>query len=419
MPSRLSFALWVLLVFLGSCQEPVSPLPAVDVTSFPEAVRQVVTTAREAAEAAPDSPGLTLRLGMVMEAHGQLKAALACYRRAYALDAQRFETLYYLGHALAANGETEQAETRLREALALRPDSVPVALKVAEMARDAQLARQLVVKHPNLATAHYVLGRSAMGPAAIAAYEKALVLFPRFGAAQFALAAEYRKEGKAAKAQEALRYYERDKTTTPPVDDPEGVALAEMSTSAPGLLRRAQRAETAGQLTVALELQEQALQQDPGLADAWINLISLRARLVRPTATVEQAYREAVRLAPKRADAHYNYGVFCLQEKRWAEARAAFEKAVELDPRNAEAYLNLGSLAGQEGRLDDAVALFRIAVAARPELARARYHLGQIHAIRRNFKAAREEWKKAREQAAVSGQSQLAGEIAQDLARLP
>lgn len=397
------------LVALAGCQR-TPPLPSIDVSTFPAVVRQSITEARAAAQAQPQDAGRTLRLGMTLQAHGQMQAALNCYARAFALDVSRFDTFYYWGFALAENGETAAAAERLGQALRVKPDSLPVALKLVEVTRDAAMARRLVQRYPNEATAHYLVGR-ATGEAA--AYRRALELFPRYGAAQFALAAEYRKSGQPTG--ELLRDYERDKDTVPPLDDPEGVALAELSLSAPGLLRRAQRADAAGQLDIALALHGQALEQDPKLADAWINLISLHARRSQP-AEATAAYQQAVQLAPTRADAHYNFGVFCLQQQRWPEARAAFEKTVKLDPRHADAYLNLGSLAGQQRKLDEAAAAFRQAIAARPDFAAAHYHLGQVHALRRDFAAARAALIQAKQHA---GHPQLAAAIDQDLARLP
>ena len=404
--------LLAIVALVAACQRTPPPLPTLNTATLRVQVQRAIDEAQRAATAAPADAAKTLRLGMILQAHGQIQTALACYQRAHALDAQRFDTLYYLGFALAANGQ--KADAALRQALTLQPDSFPVALKLAEVTRDAAQARDLTARYPAEATAHYLLGRSQSGPAAIAAYQRALELFPRYGAAQFALAAEYRQAGQPKEAQAALTNYERDKLVVPPLDDPEGLALAELATSAPGLLRRAQRAEAAGSLPQALALHREALQQDPHLVDAWINLISLHARLSQAP-EAEAAYRRAVALAPARADAHYNYGVFCLQLQRFAEARAAFTQTTKLDPRNADAWLNLGSLAGQQGDLDQAAAAFENAIAARPGFARAHYHLGQIHAIRRNFTAARAAFTTAR----ASADPQLAASIDQDLARLP
>ena len=410
MAERTTPLLFVLLILAGCQRTP--PLPVLDVATFPAAARRVIAEAREVAAAQPNDAGSTLRLGMVLQAHGQMQAALACYGRAFALDASRFDTLYYLGFALAENGETAAASERLRQALAVKPDSLPVALKLAEVTRDEAMARDLVRRYPNEATAHYLLGRASSGAVAIEAYRRALALYPRYGAAQFALAAEYRKGGQPTT--ELLRNYERDKNSWPRLDDPEGFALAELSVSAPGLLRRAERANEAGRLEVALALHQQALEQDPNLAEAWINLISIHARLNQPEAAA-RAYEQAVKLAPKRTDAHYNFGVFCQQQGRWQEARAAFLKTVALDPRHADAYLNLGSLAGRERNLDEAEAAFRRAIEARPDLAGAHYNLGLIHVYRRNIPAARAALSKAREHASP----ELAAAIDRDLARLP
>jgi len=404
-------SLLLILLALAGCKH-TPPLPSLELSTFPATVRRAITEAREVAITQPKDAASTLRLGMILQTHGQMQAALTCYERAFALDAGRFDTLYYWGFALAESGETDSAIKRLRQALRVKPDSLPVALKLAEVTRDETMAKDLVRRHPNEATAHYLIGRASSGATAIAAYRRALELFPRYGAAQFALAAEYRKSGQTTT--ELLHDYEQDKNVWPRLDDPEGFALAELSVSAPGLLRRAERANEAGQLNLALALHQQALQQDPQLAEAWINLISIHARLKQPEAAAK-AYEQAVKIAPNRTDAYYNFGVFCQQQERWQEARAAFLKTVSLDPRHPEAYLNLGSLAGRQKNFDEAAAAFQKAITARPDLAAAHYNLGLIHAYRHNFPAARASLKKAREHA----NPELAGAIERDLARLP
>jgi len=408
-PSKL--LVWFALHALLSCQR-TPPFPSIDIGNFPTLVGQAITEAFDAAKAQPRDAGLTLRLGMTLQSHGQVRAALVCYERAFALDANRFDTLYYWGFALAENGQKEAAVERLRHALRVKADSLPVALKVAELTRDVALAKDLVQRFPNEATSHYLVGRASSGADAIAAYRKALEIFPRYGAAQFALAAEYRKTGQPTA--ELLRNYERDKAAVPPLDDPEGLALDELAISTTGLLRRAERADKAGKVDVALALHQKVLQQDPNLAEAWINLISIHARLNQPEAAA-QAYAQALKLAPKRPDTHYNFGVLCQQQQRLVEARTAFLKTISLDPRNADAYLNLGSMAGQQQKFDEAAAAFSKAIEARPDYAAAHYNLGLIHAYRRNFTAARASLLKAREHA----NQPLATVIEKDLARLP
>ncbi len=209
-------------------------------------------------------------------------------------------------------------------------------------------------------------------------------MFPSYGAAQFALAAEYRRESKQQLANQTLADYERDKMMVPPLPDPEMAALAALDVTAPGLMRRARLQEAAGHLDDALALERRAIAMEPDLADAWIDVLSLCARLNRDAEAVE-AYRKAVSLAPGRAEAYYNYGVLCLERERFSEAKAALQKAVDLAPRYAEALHNLGLLVEREGRWDQAAALYRRALDVKSAYPIAHYHLGRIYANRRDY----------------------------------
>jgi tetratricopeptide (TPR) repeat protein len=286
----------------------------------------------------------------------------------------------------------------LREALAIRPGSVPARLKLAEVlreaadsARSAELYRQLLNEAPENATAHYGLGRLLDGPDAIAEFRKALELFPRYGAAQFALAAAYRKIGETKRAQEALSDYERNKTLIPPLDDPEMAAVRALNLSATGLLSQAAELEKDGRLAEALERHNRAIAMDPKLVDAYVNMISLYGRLQRD-GDAEQAYRQAIALDPNRAGTYYNFGVFCFERQRLSDAKAAFESAVRLNPQHAEALHNWAVILEREGKWEQAAALYRRAIEVKPAYPLAHFHLGRLYANQNRYALAIQEF---------------------------
>lgn len=137
-----------------------------------------------------------------------------------------------------------------------------------------------------------------------------------------------------------------------------------------------------------------AIAPDPKLARAWVNLISLYARLDQPE-KAETAYRSAIKLEPMNAEAHYNFGVFCARAERFPEARMAFQAAVDIDPGNAEALDSHGAIIETTGDGDRAATLYRQALAAKPGLRLAHYHLGRILANQRRFPEAIGEFEKA------------------------
>ena len=375
----------VAVLALVSCQSKPPPptLPAVDVSRFEPAVREAVSQAMREAQAAPSDAAKVAALGMVLHAHDQLGAAATAYRRALALDPSNAGTSYFLGVVLSAEGKYAEA----REPLEKAGKGPAARLKLADAllaAGDAATAQREYRALGDTAQAHYGLGRTLSGAQAAAEFARALELFPRFGSAQFALAASYRREGRAAEATRLLINYDRDKTVVPPIEDPAMERIYALSASSTGLLRKAQILEREGQLAESTAVHEQVVAADPKLDQAWVNLISLYARTGQP-AKAEAAYKRAIELAPNRADAYYNFGVLCFGAQRYAEAGRAFRKTLELDPRNAEAAHNLGAVVEMSGNLNQAAELFRQAIALKPDHRLAHFHLGRIYANQRRF----------------------------------
>src|SRR6266850_1908118 len=123
-------AVWVLVVCGCSASRSVPALPNVDASKFQKDVAKAVEEALAEAKKYPNDASRTLRSCMVLHAYEQYQAAGQCYVRAHALAPADFATLYCWGHALAAEGAYAVATERLRQALAIRPESVPAQLKL-------------------------------------------------------------------------------------------------------------------------------------------------------------------------------------------------------------------------------------------------------------------------------------------------
>ena len=381
------------LLVLAGCRPsaPLPDLPNADLGRFEPAVRAAIESAQSSARANPRDPAAVARLGMTFHAHDQFASAAACYRRASLLDPAKFDYHYYLGVALAADGKNTEAVPPLRRALDIDQQSLPARLKLADallasgQTSDAAVEyKRIVAQNGEIAQGHYGLARTRDGEEAIASLRQALALAPRYGAAQFALANAYRRAGKQSEADELLKTYEQNRGSSPPLVDPLMAAVYDLDAGATGLLRQSQALERQGRLAEAAALQEKALAQDPKMVQAWVNLITLRARLGEHD-KAEEAFRRTIALAPNRSDAYYNFGVLCLDRNRPAEARKAFEKAVELDPRNADALHNLGSVVERAGQIDRAAQLFERALALKPENRGARFQLARVYANQRRY----------------------------------
>jgi len=93
----------------------------------------------------------------------------------------------------------------------------------------------------------------------------------------------------------------------------------------------------------AMAAYRRALELDPGLADAHVNL----GRLLHErgeTAAAERHYRLALAARPEDETAAFNLGVALQDLGRLAEATEAYEKALEIDRDLADAHFNLAGL---------------------------------------------------------------------------
>jgi tetratricopeptide (TPR) repeat protein len=363
-------------------------LPEVSTKSFLSAIRQELEQALADARARPGDAAAVGRLGMVLHAHDQLAAARQCYRRASILDPKSFAWLYYVG--VVSQGSA--AAAALRAALRFR-DSLPAKLKLGEAllaAGDSAAAREVYrgLDHP---AALFGYGRATNDPAW---YQKALAAFPHYGAAMFALAQHYQRTGHSAEAQRLMAEYPKYKTVAPPVDDPLLDAVHALNRGPDQLLSQAISLEAQGQLASAVDLELKALELDPHLTQAHVNLISLYGRL-GDVVSAERHYRQAVVLDAGADAAYYNFGVLCYQANRRTEAEAAFRKTLSINPGHAEAHNNLGALLEEQGKFADAARRFQKAIELQPGLRLAHFHLGRIYANQQRYPQAIEQFQRA------------------------
>jgi tetratricopeptide (TPR) repeat protein len=113
-------------------------------------------------------------------------------------------------------------------------------------------------------------------------------------------------------------------------------------------------------------------------------------------AEAEAANREAVRLRPDDAQAHFSLGfAFAIQEKL-DQAIAEYRKAIAIHPETVEFHDNLCQFLGQQGKLDEAAAEYRAAIRIQPGFANAYNSYGHIlFRVRKDYDAAAAEFRKA------------------------
>jgi|GEM_PF-5342067 len=108
-----------------------------------------------------------------------------------------------------------------------------------------------------------------------------------------------------------------------------------------------------------------------------------------------EAYKKAIEIKPKYAEAYHGLGVAYASLKKYDEAVEAMEKAVQLDSHYTQAFANLGFLYDFLGDYEKAKASFDRAIELEPEFAEAYNGLGVAEARVQHYEDAIEDFKQA------------------------
>lgn len=326
--------------------------------------------------------------GMLLHAYGQHDLAVAFLERAGELDPSQLRWPYYLGISLAKLGRGAEAVEAFRECIRRDEGYRPARQRLAdallagdEIDRSRDVFGELVAADPDDARALHGLGKAeaAAGQleAAVQHLRRAVELAPAFGQAHYTLALAYRELGQEDKSSGHLELYARHRASEPAADDPLASAVAGLRISAAEYLKRGVEAMDAGRPGDAVSLHVRALQEDPALTQAHVNLVILYGSMKRPEDAAAQ-YRSALDAGLASAELHYNYGVVAYDENESGAARRAFDAALEINPDHVLANHNLGQMLEEEGRFGEARARYERALASRPDHALSHYKLGLL-----------------------------------------
>jgi serine/threonine-protein kinase len=130
--------------------------------------------------------------------------------------------------------------------------------------------------------------------------------------------------------------------------------------------QRNQEAEAAYRKAIALE---------PRVAEAHMNLANVLVARGK-VREAEAAYRQCFRLKPNLALAHSNFGLALLAWQRYDEAEAACRRAIALEPDLPGAHTTLGNALHSQGKYAEAEAAYRHALHLEPDLPEAHSNLG-------------------------------------------
>jgi tetratricopeptide (TPR) repeat protein len=369
-------------------QTVLPALPRLELDSYPPSTREAVSPALRAAAARPDDPAAVGALARVLHAWEQFDAAHEAYARAQALAPRAFEWHYLDGVLLERLKRHGEAAAQLEKAVAARPDYLAARLSLGEAffeAGELDKSRALFegLTGEPLAAPRVEFGLGRVDAAqdrhdrAILHFQKAIALFPEWGAAHYALARSYRATGRLEDAAQALQRHAQYGARWPGTEDPVLTAVNALRDDARANLQRGLQRAEAGDLQGAIAAHEAALQRDPDFAQAHANLIGLYGR-TRDFAKAEEHYRATVALGFNLAEAHYDYAVLLAFQEKWAAAEEAYRRAIAVNPLHAEARNNLGQLLERRQAFEEAAAEYEKAVDARPSFRIARFNLGRM-----------------------------------------
>jgi len=273
-------------------------------------------------------------------------AALEDLRHAVALDPTSADAEAKLAYALWMSGSLDQAITAAREALKRDPD---------------------------LASAHYYLGRLLLltrddTQEAIQHLKRAVELDPDQPEVRLDLLNAYRAVGDQVGAWAELRALQ---TALPPTD-------------ARPLYAEALLASDTGDLSTAIDLFRRAVGSDPNLADARRDLCIALAKAGRWPEAVE-ALGLLAKQQSQSFEIAYLHALALHNVHRGSEAEQEVRRALSINPNSADAYTLLGIVLATRDEYPDAISALDRAVKLNPKsfdaqfyLARARYILREL-----------------------------------------
>lgn len=280
---------------------------------------------------------------------GQFDTAAPMIRGYRQRRPHEFDALYFSGVVDKGLGNYADAESALRQAVAMNPNYFDARYSLG-----------------------YVLARLGRPSEARPELEAALKLSPDSSKARFQLASVLRTLGMKDEANQQLSTFEKQKE--------QGVKQDVAGVKA----NQANADLQAGDPQKAVTLYRESLAEDPGNARTYYDLALALDRLA-DYHSEREALEKAVALDAQLALPHNQLGLLDLQANQSAEAEKQFQTAISLDPQYAEAQNNLGVLYGQLGKSAEAERLFREATENNPQYGQAFANLGMILASESRF----------------------------------
>jgi serine/threonine-protein kinase len=392
-----------------------------------------------AAALRPDSPGAQVNLGYALEKTGKVDEAIACCKKAIALDPNYavahanlgitlwdnkrdydaaivcFRTVialepkfagahFSLGNVLRDKGQLEEAIDCYKKAIASDPKHSGAHNHLGTaLARNGRVDEaidsfhQAIASDPTNAQAHNNLGQTLKGQGqmdeAIASFRKAIAIDSKHALIHTNLGnalavrgqldeavACYRKaialDAKFAAAHDGLGIALYSRGQVEEASACHEKAIESDPKYAPAHSNLGELLRRKGKVDQASACFEKALALDPKYAAALNGLGAILCDIKRDYDGAIACFRKAIDSDPKIAVSHANLGNALRAKRQWDEAIASFQKAIALAPKDAKAHWNLGNALMDKGQRDEAIACWRKAIALDPSHAAAHNHLG-------------------------------------------
>lgn len=305
-----------------------------------------------AAELAPDFPAVRTAMGAVRERQGDLEGAADAYWQALRLDPGLHFARRRLLRIALKQQNFKGARAHAEQLLAADPDNPEhhfLAGWVAGREGNLDLARAqyqaaIEAAKGDYPEAYYNLGLLERGAdrleEAISAYRQAIVLRPKYRAAQNNLALTLAEAGRQDEAEGIYRsLVEKD-----PKYVPGWINLGKLLTS-----KRA--------YDEAIKMYQRALSLRPNHSGALLDLGVTYARSGRLDEAVA-TYQKLLSSRPRYTSAWYNLGLAQEASGRPAEAIKAYQEALAVDDEHAGSLRKLAALKAAAGQLPEAALLY-------------------------------------------------------------
>lgn len=380
-----------------------------------------------AIEKDPESVTPYMVAGNFYAGTGNEKKALSMYRRALDLQPQNVTIRYLLAAFLLKTNDFDGAARQISEILDKHPDYLPArlleikSLIVRKMYDQAlQQCDSLLQTHPAADGVYYLKGLAFIGKedldGAEASFGQAVTIAPQNINAAMMLSKLYVQQGRMEEAQQVNRQIFAALNKNANVDlilgntnlqagnqqqSIESVEALSAFASADPFSANAQQEHAAAlqdQYGKLIDELEAVLATDPTLIGLFENIVVLHAARNEYDVALKKCDRQLERVGASSdlAAAIYNIkGGLLLAQGKFNDARQAFETAIKTNPDFLKPYYGLARLYIMEKNMDMAISQYQAILARNPRQAGPHVLLGALYKIKRDYKQAEANYRKA------------------------